>query len=78
MACTTRLWLRVSIDATQAQSYDGSKERQLLDTYHTELVKSLVRFGAAKTEEDARARVMPRDVLQAQYESGVLVRIRTD
>jgi hypothetical protein len=53
-------------------SYDGAKENDLLDHYHSCLKKELVRFGVAKSEQDVEDRVYPRSVLQAQYEIALL------
>jgi thiamine kinase-like enzyme len=53
-------------------SYDGAKENDLLDHYHSCLKKELVRFGVATSEQDVEDRVYPRSVLQAQYEIALL------
>lgn len=52
-------------------SADGSKEEALLDHYHTCLMESFVRYGAADNIDAARL-LLPRDVLSQQYESAVL------
>jgi thiamine kinase-like enzyme len=53
-------------------SFDGDKENQLLDHYHSCLSKSLVEFGVAQSEEEVEAKIYPRQVLQQQYEIALL------
>ena len=53
-------------------SYDGEKEKQLLDHYYSCLKKELVRVGVATSEQDVEERVYPFAVLQEQYEIALL------
>ena len=50
---------------------DGA-EAALLDHYHTELCAALGRNGAAPSAEEAASSLLPRAVLQGQYEAAVL------
>lgn len=53
-------------------SYDGVKEKELLDYYHGCLKKELVRFGVAKSVQEVEDQVYPRSLLQSQYETAIL------
>ena len=53
-------------------SYDGSKEKDLLDYYYACLSKDLVKFGVAEVEEEIEEKIFPRAVLQEQYEIAIL------
>jgi hypothetical protein len=53
-------------------SYDGSKEEELLDSYHEALCSALAEFGVAQTAAEAAAQVYTREELQRGYEVGIL------
>jgi thiamine kinase-like enzyme len=53
-------------------SFDGRKEKELLDHYHSCLAKGLVEFGVAGTAEEVEEKIYPRRVLQEQYEIALL------
>ena len=53
-------------------SYDGSKEKELLDFYYSCLSTSLVRHGVASTEKEVQDSIYPRAIFQEQYEVAVL------
>jgi thiamine kinase-like enzyme len=53
-------------------SYDGRKEGKLIDHYYASLSDSLVQCGVASSEEDVQSRVLPREVLQEQFEVALL------
>ena len=52
-------------------SFDGSKEKILLEFYYTELMAALVKYGAASCLQDAET-LLTREALQAQYEDAIL------
>ncbi|KAL1507956.1 hypothetical protein AB1Y20_007560 [Prymnesium parvum] len=52
-------------------SCDGKREAALLDLYHGALCEALVEFEVVPTEADALA-FFPRELLQEQYETGLL------
>ena len=56
--------------ATDCLSVDGSTESALLDHYHAELMAALVSLGGFSPERAAK--LLPRDVLEEQYENAVL------
>lgn len=49
-------------------SYDGEKEKALLDHYYSCLTDALIKYGAASSAKDVQEKVFPREVLQKQYE----------
>lgn len=53
-------------------SYDGGKEKLLLDHYYSCLTEYLVKYGVAKSEKDVHENIFPRQVLQDQYEIAFL------
>lgn len=53
-------------------SYDGQKEKALLDYYYACLKDALVKHGAATSEKDVEDAVFPREVLQEQYDIAFL------
>ena len=53
-------------------SYDGEKEKELLDFYYECLKCGLVEFGVAATKEEVETKTFPRSVLQEQYEIALL------
>ena len=53
-------------------SMDGEKEIQLLDYYYDYLSEGLVEYGAAKTIDEVKTIIFPRNVLQKQYEIALL------
>lgn len=53
-------------------SYDGEKEKVLLDYYHSCLTDALIQHGVAPSVEQVEALVLPRAVLQEQYEVAFL------
>jgi len=53
-------------------SYDGQRERDLLDHYHACLSKEMVKFGVASDELEVEQSIFPRAKLQEQYEVALL------
>ena len=53
-------------------SYDGEKEKCLLDYYYGCLSHGLVQFGVARSVQEVEETIFPRHVLQEQYEIALL------
>lgn len=53
-------------------SYDGEKEKALLDFYYKCLSRNLVKYGVAATVEEVENSAFPRRLLQEQYEVALL------
>lgn len=49
-------------------SYDGDKEKLLLDYYYVCLTEALIKYGVCNSEEEVQKEIFPRQVLQDQYE----------
>ena len=53
-------------------SYDGQKEKELLDHYYSCLTNALIKHGVASTAQEVEDAIFPRKVLQEQYEVAFL------
>ena len=58
--------------AVSTDALEGDGERRLLDHYHAELCAALAVEGVAGSATEAAERVIPRQLLQSQYETAVL------
>jgi hypothetical protein len=64
--------IAAAVSAADCLSLDGTREVALLDHYYSCLTDAMIEFGVASSVEQVLSSVFPREVLQKQYEVGLL------